>query len=141
MKVLLKKNFSEYQSGVTEYDRTDRFKRMKDADILAENKRSNKGSYFKSAKAGGMGAALGSAAGALAGAISTKSVAGARKGALAGAAAGAAIGGGTKLAATHKEREQNRFVNRRLSEAQKQARRRESKDWKTNNVNREGYTY
>jgi uncharacterized membrane protein YebE (DUF533 family) len=33
------------------------------------------------------------------------------------------------------------FYNRRLREAQKQARRREAADWKNNMTNREGYTY
>lgn len=108
--------FSEYMPQLTRYDRSDRLKQMKDADVLAEKKRSNMGTYVKTAKTTGVGAVLGSGIGAVAG----------------------AIGG---LASTHKEREQNRFVNRRLGEAQRQAVRREAKDWKNNAVNREGYTY
>jgi hypothetical protein len=33
------------------------------------------------------------------------------------------------------------FYNKRLREAQKQAKRREAVDWKNNMTNREGYTY
>lgn len=139
--VLRVKRFSEYQPGVTKYDRTDRIKAMKDSDILAEKKRSNTGTYVKTAKSTVAGGGLGAALGALAGGISTRSIKGAKSGATAGAVIGGGIGGTAKLAATHNEREQNRFVNRRLGEAQRQAVRREAKDWKTNNTSRESYTY
>ena len=137
--------FSEYMPQLTRYDRSDRLKQMKDADVLAEKKRSNMGTYVKTAKTTGVGAVLGSGIGAVAGAMMGRKKgnilgglkAGAKTGAVLGAGAGA-IGG---LASTHKEREQNRFVNRRLGEAQRQAVRREAKDWKNNAVNREGYTY
>ena len=140
MIILRNKDFSEYQKGVTKYDRTDRFKAMKDSDILAEKRRSNAGSYVKTGKAAVAGGVVGSAVGAIAGGIATKSLKGAKAGAKAGAGLGAATAGAGKLAATHKEREQNRFVNRRLKEAKTQATRREAKDWKTNNTGREGYT-
>lgn len=142
------KEYSEYQAGVTKYDRTDRIKAMKDADILAEKKRSNTRSYVGAAKTGVAGASVGGAIGAIAGAatkLKKGDIVGAKKAAVTGAKAGAAIGGvvagGTKLAATHNQREQNRFVNRRLAEAKTQAVRREAKDWKNNATGREGYTY
>lgn len=132
--------FNEYTPGVTRWDRTDRLKQMKDSDVLAEKKRSNTRSYLGAAKAGGVGALVGAGIGA-ATSIATrgkfKMGNAAKTGALVG---GLALGGG-KLAATHGEREENRFVNRRLGEAKRQAIRRESKDWKNNTVNREGYTY
>lgn len=138
------KVFASYEQGVTKYDRTDNFKRMNDADILAEKKRSNAGSYWRSAKAGGVGAAIGSGLGAAAGAVAgfRKGKAGkyAKQGAIAGAGVGALLGGGGKLAATHGEREQNRFVNKRLAYAKTQAKRREGRDWVSGN-HREGYSY
>ena len=137
------KVFAEYEKGVTKYDRSDNFKRMNDADILAEKKRSNARSYINSAKAGGLGAVIGSGLGAGLGlAVGRKGNYGrtVKKLAGAGAALGALASGGGKLAATHKEREENRFVNRRLKYAQTQAKRREGRDWVSNN-HREGYSY
>ena len=136
--------FNEYTPGVTKYDRTDKFKAMKDSDILAEKKRSNVKSYIGAAKSGGIGAAIGSGVGAVLGATKfgkKLGISSIKKGAALGAAGGGLLGGGTSLALSHKERQQNRFVNRRLEEAKRQAIRRESKDWKNNAVNREGYTY
>ena len=130
--------FSEYIPGVTKYDRTDKFKQMKDADILAERKRSNAKSYISSAKSGVLGAAIGSGVGAVTGALTGKGV---KKGAKLGGLIGGSLAGGGKLLATHGEREQNRFVNRRLGEAKRQAVRRETGDWMNNSVNREGYSY
>lgn len=141
MMILRNKSFSEYQKGVTKYDRTDQIKGLKDSDVLAENKRSNVRSYVKSAKAGVAGGVAGSAIGAVAGGLKTKSLKGIKQGAALGGAIGGSVAGAGKLAATHGEREQNRFVNRRLKEAKTQARRREAKDWKTNATGREGYTY
>lgn len=141
MIILRSKSYSEYQKGVTKYDRTDQIKGLKDSDVLAEKKRSNARSYVKTAKAGVVGGAVGSVVGAIAGGIKTKSIKGAKAGAAVGGTIGAGVAGSAGLAATHKEREQNRFVNRRLKEAKTQARRREAKDWKTNATGREGYTY
>jgi hypothetical protein len=149
MLILRDRNYSEYQPGVTGFDRTDNIKRMKDSDIIAEKKRSNAKSYKSVAKHTAVGAGVGATIGA-----GTAAVMGFKKGGLRGAmkhvklgaGAGAAIGGtlagGARAAATHNEREQNRFVNRRLGEAKRQAYRRENRDWKTNNTSgREGYTY
>ena len=137
--IILRQRTFSYEKGVTKYDRTDNIKRMKDSDILAEEEKSNAGTYVKSGKSALVGSALGAALGAVAGSKSGR--AGIKKGAAAGAAAGAILGGSAKLAGTHKEREQNRFVNRRLREAKKQARRRESRDWKDKSViDRESYS-
>ena len=133
--------FSEYTKGVTAYDRTDRLKQMKDSDILAEKKRSNAGTYIKSAKSGVIGGTIGAGAGAILGATKFGRALGVKKSAALGSAVGGILGAGGSLASTHREREQNRFVNRRLKEAKRQALRREGKDWKNNAVNREGYTY
>lgn len=133
--------FNEYTPGVTRYDRTDRLKQMKDSDILAEKKRKNTRSYLGAAKAGGIGAALGAGLGAGVSLLTKGKYGGVKNLAIAGGALGGALAGGGKLAAGHKEREENRFVNRRLKEAKRQALRREAKDWKNNAVNREGYTY
>lgn len=130
--------YNEYTNGVTRYDRTDNIKKLKDSDILAEKKRSNARSYVNAGKAGVLGSALGAGAGAVAALATRGNV---RKAALAGGAIGGALAGGGKLLATHGEREENRFVNRRLGEAKRQALRRESRDWKTNTTSREGYTY
>ena len=146
MLTVKRKLFSEYQKGVTKYDRTDAFKAMKDSDILAEKKRSNTGSYVRAGKHAVSGAAIGGILGNIGGAALgarrggvKAAIKGAKLGALTGAAVGGTIGTATGLARGHKEREQNRFVNRRLKEAQKQALRRESKDWKSNIVGRSGY--
>ena len=133
--------FSEYTKGVTAYDRTDRLKQMKDSDILAEKKRSNAGTYVKSAKTGIIGSSLGAGAGAVLGATKFGKAIGIRRASALGGAIGGALGVGGGLAATHGERSQNRFVNSRLKEAKRQALRREGRDWKNNAVNREGYTY
>ena len=140
MIVLRNKEFSEYQKGVTKYDRTDSIKAEKDSDILAEKKRSNSKTYVDSAKAGVAGGIVGSAVGAIAGGYSTKSWRETKEGAKIGATRGASLSGAGKLAATHKEREENRWVNRRLAEAKRQAKRREAKDWKNNTTNRESYS-
>ena len=123
--------------ATTKYDLTDQYKGMKDSDLLAEKKKSNLGTYVKSGKSGVVGAAIGSVLGAAAG-IKSGNVA---KGAKAGAALGGSLGLAGGLASTHKERENNRFANKRLNQMQYQAKRREGKDWRSQTNNREGYTY
>lgn len=132
--------YSDYVSDHTKYDRSDRIKQLRDSDILAEKKRSNLGTYVKSGKRAAVGGALGSAIGAGVG-FAKGGLRGVVRGAKIGAGTGAVLGGAAGLASTHNEREQNRFVNRRLAEAKYQARRREARDWKNNTVNRDGYTY
>jgi len=124
------------QKGFTKYDETDQLKKMKDSDILAEKKKKN--NYGRTVTSGLNGAALGAGIGAVAGKLAKK---GAGRGAAIGAAAGAGLGAAVNLAAGSKKRRENREYNDRLEYAQRQARRRESADWKSNNTTREGYTY
>lgn len=149
----IQKIFSEQDSGerlysvlmsdeelklFTKWDMTDQYKGMKDSDILAERRRSNARSYINSAKAGVIGAGVGAVGGALLKKkLRMKAMDAAKMGSLVGGALG--LSGG--LATTHQEREENRFANRRLQEMKYQARRRESKDWRSQTNYREGYTY
>ena len=139
----------------TLYDETDNLKRMKDSDILAEKKKptSNPGETARNmvtgASLGGVvGAGLGLAAG-----ISQARKLGARanmgktllqsskRGGLAGLAVGA-VGAGLYTHLKNKNKyDQNRAYNQRLAYAQRQAARRERKDWKTNMTQRDGYSY
>lgn len=130
--------YAQFDNGLTKYDETDKFKRMKDSDILAEKKRSNAGSYLNAAKTAGVGSAVGAGLGAM---FHKKLGMGTKGGAIFGGVLGGAVSGMGSLISGHKKREDNRFVNRRLSEMKRNAKRRESKDWKDQSVNREGYTY
>lgn len=130
----------------TQWDDTDNLKRMKDSDILAEKKR--RASAAPIAKGTGFGAAVGGAIGGLSGALlglkggGLKSAGkGLAVGSTAGAMAGGALGGAAGTFKTAKEANANRFYNRRLDYAQRQAIRREKKDWKSNMTQREGYSY
>lgn len=146
MIVLRKKTYSVY-------DETDNLKRMRDADILAEEKKKAPGFASTVLPKAAAGAAVGAAGLGLAGgalkAVS-KSAAGARgaaflKGgktsAIGGAIAGAVLLGGKALKDRSKEKEANQFYNDRLEYAQKRAKRREKNDWKQNMTQREGYSY
>ncbi len=145
----------------TKYDDTDNLKRMKDSDILAET--------HKKPTTGGAAIATGALGGGLAGgaalaagkvifgkggprAVPQKGFgrftakvanAGSRawKGGQAGLIAGAAIGTAMALHQRGKEKSENEFYNRRLDYAQRQARRREKADWKSNMTQRDGYSY
>lgn len=138
----------------TQWDETDNLKRMKDADILAEKKRTTT-DYGNIARTAALGGATVGAAGMVAGGIK-----GGMKPATVGAAnmasgitkgmgkfgklglAAGAIGGATlAYAKGRKKAEENEFYNKRLQYAQKQAVRREKKDWKTNMTQRDGYSY
>ena len=133
----------------TQYDMTDQLKGAKDSDILAEKKRSNLGSYLGAGKAAAAGAVAGGTIGAIGAGIAAKKAGVGLGGALRragkaspmGAVAGAGLAGLAALAAGHKQRQDNRFYNKRLGYAQTQARRRESKDWSNNMTNRTDYTY
>ncbi len=127
------------QKGFTKYDETDQLKKMKDSDILAEKKKKN--NYGRTVTSGLNGAALGAGVGAVAGHLLKNKGGKVGKGAAVGAAAGAGLGAAVNLAAGSRKRRENREYNDRLEYAQRQARRRESADWKSNNTNREGYTY
>jgi len=140
------------RKSYTVYDRTDALKKMKDSDVLAEREQ----------KKVGYGDALGSAAGgALIGAgigaggyALTKGITGGF-GNLAknvsaggfktiggiGAGVGALAAGISALRRRSKKNEDVEFYNDRLQYAQRQARRREHHDWKSNMTQREGYSF
>ena len=129
----------------TKYDDTDNLKRMKDSDILAEKPKEAPG--YGSVATGALGgAALGATVGSVAGAFS-KNKAGKGlltrmgKGGRTGAILGGLVAGGMALHNRNKQAKENEWYNNRLSFAQRQARRREKKDWKTNMTQRDGYSY
>ena len=138
--LMSEEEFRLFSSATTKYDATDHYKTMKDSDILAEKKKGNLKTYVKSGKAGVVGGIIGAGVGAALG-LRKGGVAKMKEGAKAGAALGGAVGLAGGLAATHNERERNRFANRRLREIRYQAARRESRDWRSQTNNREGYTY
>ena len=131
------------------YDETDALKRMKDSDILAEQKKSSPG-YGGVLSSAASGAIIGGTAGLAAGAMKGLGTKGARI-ASAGAKAakygkwGAVLGGvGMGVAAMNKrnkQAEETNFYNKRLKYAQRQAQRREKADWKSNMTQREGYSF
>jgi len=126
----------------TKWDETDHLKAMKDSDILAEKKRdtTSAGSMIRSGVAGAsIGAGI-SAGGALAAKALGYKV-GARRAGLAGAAIGAGIGATASWLKNRKKNNENRFYNQRLAYAQRQALRRERKDWKVGMTQRDGYSY
>ena len=127
------------QKEYTKYDSTDALKQMKDSDILAEKPKTNSGIAAKTIGSAATGAAGGAIAGGLLGGLKKGSTlkGGAKAGALLGGLGAAAI----SMAKNSKKKEENEFFNDRLEYAQKQARRREKKDWKQNMTGREGYTY
>lgn len=129
----------------TKYDDTDNLKRMKDSDILAEKPKQAPG-YGSVARAALGGAALGGTVGSVAGAFG-KNKAGRSllgrmgKGGKTGLVVGGLLAGGMALRNRNKQAENNEWYNKRLNYAQRQARRREKQDWKTNMTQRDGYSY
>ena len=133
----------------TKYDETDNLKRMKDSDILAEQKKT--ADYGNVITKGLGGAITGGAVGLGAGAITGLATGSGARLATAGAKAaqygkiGALVGGGilavNALRKLNKEAADNQFYNNRLEYAQRQAKRRERKDWKANMTQRDGYSY
>lgn len=120
------------------YDETDNLKRMNDADILAEKKKENPGYrnvITKVATGAGIGALAGAAIGGL------KKGGSMTRGLKTGAALGGIAMGIGALNKRSKEQDDVDFYNRRLSYAQRQAKRREAKDWKANMTQREGYSF
>ena len=118
----------------TKYDDTDNLKRMKDSDILAEQKKEVPSYASTVLPKAAAGAAIGAAGWAAGGK-------GLKNGAIGGAILGAAALGISAANKRQKEREANQFYNDRLEYAQKQAKRREKVDWKQNMTQREGYSY
>jgi uncharacterized membrane protein YebE (DUF533 family) len=130
----------------TKYDDTDRLKQMKDSDILAEKKRKSPGYGQAISAAGGaalvggtVGGVVGGATGLFKKGASAAKFAG-RYGKVGALAAGATVGL-VALNKRNKAAKENEFYNDRLEYAQRQAKRREKKDWKTNMTQRESYTY
>ena len=137
------------RKSFTKWDDTDNLKRMKDSDILAEEKKKQPG--YGSVMSGSIGgAAVGGIAGAAAGGLSglgkkgaRVATAGARASKLGklGAVGGALLVGGKALKDRNDQAQDNNFYNKRLAYAQRQAVRREKKDWKSNMTQRDGYSY
>lgn len=133
----------------TQWDETDNLKRMKDSDILAEQKKKNPG--YEGVVSGSLGGALtGGTAGLVLGGASGLTKKGARvatAGARAakygklGAVGGALLVGGKALKDRSEQAQENNFYNKRLAYAQRQALRREKKDWRSNMTQRDGYSY
>lgn len=139
------------------YDETDNLKRMNDADILAEKKKKGPGIINSVVLPTAAGVAGGATVGSLvysgkkvAGALSNGSKFGTAmqgfgknfvKGGKWGALAGGTLAAGAALINRNKKSKETNFYNDRLEYAQRQARRREKKDWKTNMTGREGYSY
>ena len=126
------------QKEYTRWDETDRLKQMRDSDILAEEKKKNPSRLSGALKGGGIGAIAGGVLGALSNRKSGNMLGGMIKGAKVGGTLGA-VGGAMFIG--NKERSENNFYNDRLEYAQRNALRREKKDWKQNMTQREGYTY
>lgn len=137
------------RKSFTKYDDTDNLKRMKDSDILAEKKKTPATTPYHTVAATLGGGLVGGALGAAGNAAFGRKVAkgGAKfgkrfvKGGKVGILAGAAIGLSTMSARRNKEQADNEFYNRRLEYAQRQAKRREKADWKSNMTQRDGYSY
>jgi len=137
------------RKSFTKWDDTDNLKRMKDSDILAEQKKKQPG--YENVVSGSLGGAtVGGVAGAAAGLASGLAKKGARvatAGARAsklgklGAVGGALLMGGKALKDRNDQAQENNFYNKRLAYAQRQAVRREKKDWKSNMTQRDGYSY
>lgn len=137
------------RKSFTKWDDTDNLKRMKDSDILAEEKKKQPG--YGSVMSGSLGGAtVGGVAGAAAGLASSLGKKGARvtidgakvsKLGKLGAVGGALLVGGKALKDRNDQAQENNFYNKRLAYAQRQAVRREKKDWKSNMTQRDGYSY
>lgn len=145
------------RKSFTFYDETDNLKRMKDSDILAQQKRptsDNAGALRSAAYGGTMGLTIGGLAGTALGGMAmgqqgsraTSSILsgmgrGLKSGAKWGFAAGTVMGIANHMRKNKSQLEENRQYNRRLEYAQRQAKRRERADWKTNMTQRDGYSY
>jgi hypothetical protein len=129
----------------TKYDETDNLKRMKDSDILAERKKQPETTGSHVAAAGLAGGLVGGAIGSIGKAVAKSSKGNrltmARRGGKWGAVLGAGIGLATMASKRSQEKAENSWYNDRLEYAQRQARRREKKDWKANMTERDGYSY
>ena len=126
----------------TRYDETDTLKRMKDSDILAEQKKEAPGYSDAVSKTVG-GAVVGGALGAGLGLAKKGGSRVANMGKY-GKLGAMGVGLGAGLMALNKrdkEAADRNFYNKRLAYAQRQAKRREKIDWKSNMTQRDGYSY
>lgn len=122
----------------TQYDQTDQLKRMKDSDILAEKKKSNSSMNMQTLRNTAMGAGAGALVGGTLGMFRKKGTM--LGGGVKGAVLGGLATGVVSALGNRQQKKENQFYNDRLEYAQRQARRREKKDWKMNMTGREGYT-
>lgn len=143
------------RQGYSRYDDTDGIKSMKDADILAQQRRQNTGQFGRVGRSGLIGAVRGAGitgliGGALGAAANRKNgyaamgkafLKHAKIGAAVGGTVGGLVGSTNQMSKESRVNENNRFYNDRLEYAQRKAVRRERKDWYNNNNNREGYSY
>lgn len=133
----------------TRFDDTDRLKQMRDSDILAEKKKTGPGfgqvagtTASGAIAAGTAGAVIGGATGLFKKGGGFKAAGAAARGMGArGLAVGGVLAGAYALRKRSKAAKDNKFYNDRLEYAQRQAMRREKKDWKNNMTQRESYTY
>lgn len=129
----------------TKWDNTDQLKKMRDSDILAERKKQS--TLGDTATKIGIGATLGGTVGSVIGGIAglKKGGKGFVKGFKSGGTVGAVLGGagvGSVAAVQNSKKQKDiNFYNDRLEYAQRQAKRRERADWKSNMTQRDGYTY
>lgn len=135
----------EYSALDYNYDETDSLKRMKDSDILSQQKKSNSNLNLDVAKNAALAGVSGVALGKLGSVMGQNKVGNfarsvgkfsGKRGITAGV-----VAAGVTLAAQRKQRKQNEFYNDRLHYAQRQALRREKQDFRDNMTYREGYTY
>ena len=138
MKIIRFKTFSKY-------DETDRIKRMKDSDILAEDYKKTPGVSTKEVSRDLLaGAILGAVVGKvnkLSGNKLNLSSTDWRDSAKKGILAAGAYDVLKDMYRKHKDGDKVEFYNKRLKQAKKNAKRREESDWLNNTLNREGYTY
>lgn len=137
--VLKRKTFA----ATTRYDETDNLKRMKDSDILAEQRKRADGSGFKgvlrdTAVGLGTGALIGAASGLLAKKNKLPKI---NRRAKTGAILGGLVMATAGLNKRRADDENRDFYNRRLEYAQRHARRREALDWEHNMTQRDGYSF
>lgn len=138
MKFIRFKTFSKY-------DETDRLKRMKDSDILAEEYKKTPGVSLKEVTRDLVsGAVLGGAVGKINEMTGNKlglSDTDWRSTAKHGAIAAGVYDVLKDTYRKHKDGDEVDYYNKRLRKAKKNAKRREKSDWINNTLNREGYTY
>lgn len=124
------------RKSFTVYDDTDRLKRMKDSDILAEQQKRKVG-YEDTAIRTGTGAVIG----AVGLTLLRRGKGGFTNNLKTGAKIGGAIGAVSGLRRRAAQNQDVNTYNSRLEYAQRQAARRERADWTANMTQRQGYSY